>query len=151
MSSKEALLQEFKNSYFLTSFSVLRLDTEYEVIALRVDFAIHKNTQGVKLYPAVVKFAGLERLFKHLPLLKRQKIFSQVKELSNLELTPEVREKIIESVFRNAETVFNIVSKKRPKTCFSYSVYQMKVQIFTSQTLLFQKIRSRGKSMKIEK
>jgi hypothetical protein len=116
-----------KRQYSLEESKVLRLNSEYELISLRIDFCLYKyNTDRRNLYDLLVLYGGLEEFIHGLSFDKKKFLRNDI-EIYNAKVKSETfnktdKRKLMQILFFDSDHVRDICSGVNKEKYFAYVV-----------------------------
>lgn len=130
-----------KKQYSLDESKVRRLESEYELISLRIDFCLYKyNTDKRNLYDLLISYAGLEELIKGLPIDKKKFLRNDI-EIYNTKIKSDSfnridKRKLMQILFFDSNIVKQLCSGINNIRYFDYSILNDKVASLSFSNLI---------------
>lgn len=119
---KEELLEGLVKKHNLNEPDITRLKTEAEITRLRVEFAAQKSQEEkIPFYDSLIKYAALNRFTKGVPKDQMERLEHHLKDLK--EVDDDVIENVSEELFLKSDYTKGICERHRPKSCFSYTIW----------------------------
>jgi len=118
-----------KKQYSLDETGVRRLNSEYELISLRIDFCLHKAEDDKRsLYDLLVFYGGLERFTCQLTDDKKDFLRNDI-EVYNAKVQSDSfnkndRTKLTQILFSSSDYVKDICNGIDVRGCFNYDVWK---------------------------
>jgi len=119
----EDIIKELSKKYKLSIVDKRRLNTEAEMVMLKVEFAAHKARKLHKsFYDSMVHFTGLNRYTQKLTDIQKKELESQIKNMKSL--NPGELESLARALFKKCDYTKRIYKHKKDDVCFHYSMLQ---------------------------
>ena len=137
-----------KRQYSLDESKVRRLETEYELISLRIDFCLYKyNTDRRNLYDLLVLYGGLEEFIQGIPIDKKKFLRNDI-EIYNANIKSDSfnridKRKLMQILFFDSDYIRRICGGVDNVRYFDYDISNDKVAFlsFSNMTTLMNPFR----------
>ena len=95
-------IEDLAKKYKLSKIEKRRLNSEYELTKLKVEFAAFKAKQKkISFYKSLVKYAGIERFLQKFPKKSYQKLAKDLKKIK--EVDEDVIKKVALDLFNKSD------------------------------------------------
>lgn len=104
------------------------MNSEYELIILRIDFCLYKfQIEKKNFYDLLVFYGGLDRFTQHLSKSEKNKLKTNI-EVYNQKIAENTFDKkdeleLSQILFSNSDYVKDICSKLKKERCFNYNIW----------------------------
>lgn len=122
------IINGLKNQFKLNEVDIRRLNSEYELIILRIDFCLHKfQSEKKNFYDLLVFYGGVDRFTQYLSKSEKNKLKTNI-EIYNQKIAENTFDKkdrleLSQILFSNSDYVKDICNKVKKDRCFNYDIW----------------------------